>query len=322
MNFISIFLLKSLRKAYLRFFGLHESSFPIDRLEDAELVSDGIYQLLVSESACMIGRFGANELAVTANYLNIHDAKYSYLGYIKGEQAAWWRIKSTVDALHFNAGFFPLNYEKVDTFCELMLADIPYLDLLGSWLKDEQYVKDILKDCQTVNLELLNPYFSKVPWTRALSGKQVLVIHPFADTIRAQFKKKDLIFSNGILPDFQLKTIKAVQSIAGSKTQFADWFEALESMKAAIDACDYDICLIGCGAYGFPLAAHVKRSGKKAVHLGGSLQLLFGIKGKRWENPNYNEVYNYSNLINEHWVYPSINENPDKSFLVENGCYW
>ncbi len=322
MNFISIFLLKSIRKAHQHFFGLQESLIPLNRLDDADLVSEAISQLLNSNSACMIGRFGANELAVLVNYINIKKSRRNYLRYIQGKQAAWWRIDSIVEALYFNAGFFPLYNEKVDTFCELMLADIPYLDLLGSWLKDEQYVKDILKDCQKVNLELLNPYFSKVPWTKALSGKKVLVVHPFADTIRNQFKKKDLIFSNGILPDFQLKTIKAVQSISGSKTQFADWFEALESMKAAIDACDYDICLIGCGAYGFPLAAHVKRIGKKAVHLGGSLQLLFGIKGKRWENPNYNEVYNYSNLINEHWVYPSINENPDKSFLVEKGCYW
>ena len=27
---------------------------------------------------------------------------------------------------------------------------------------------------------------------------------------------------------------------------------------------------LGCGAYGFPLAAHVKRMGKKAIHMGGS----------------------------------------------------
>ena len=57
--------------------------------------------------------------------------------------------------------------------------------------------------------------------------------------------------------------------------------------EAILDKQDYDICLIGAGAYGFPLAAHVKRKGKKAIHLGGALQLLFGVKGKRWEDPNY-----------------------------------
>lgn len=54
-----------------------------------------------------------------------------------------------------------------------------------------------------------------------------------------------------------------------------------------MDAVDYDIVLLGCGAYGFPLAAYAKRRGKQAIHMGGSLQLLFGIKGKRWEDQNY-----------------------------------
>lgn len=86
------------------------------------------------------------------------------------------------------------------------------------------------------------------------------------------------------MPDFDLITIKAVQSLGGGE-QFQSWFDALDWMKAEIDKHDYDICLIGCGAYGFPLAAHVKRLGKKAFHLGGALQLVFGIRGRRWENP-------------------------------------
>ena len=42
---------------------------------------------------------------------------------------------------------------------------------------------------------------------------------------------------------------------------------------------DFDVALIGCGAYGFPLAAKLKTAGKQAIHLGGVLQALFGIKG-------------------------------------------
>ena len=104
-----------------------------------------------------------------------------------------------------------------------------------------------------------------------------------------QYKKRTLLFKTNRLPSFDLKTVKAVQSIAGNKTAFKDWFDALDYMKSQIDSIDYDVCLIGAGAYGFPLAAHVKRSGKKAIHIGGSLQLLFGIRGKRWEKDDYHE---------------------------------
>lgn len=70
------------------------------------------------------------------------------------------------------------------------------------------------------------------------------------------------------------------------------------------------------------MAAHVKRSGKKGFHLGGSLQLLFGISGKRWENANYNSHYNYAQLMNEHWVKPGDEEKPVDAIQVEGACYW
>lgn len=141
-----------------------------------------------------------------------------------------------------------------------------------------------------------------------------MVIHPFAETIKSQYEKKEHLFDNkNVLPEFSLKTIKAVQSIAGTKTEFVDWFEALESMKRQIAETDFDVAIIGCGAYGMPLAAYCKQLGKKAVHLGGATQLLFGIKGKRWDN--------YS-LYNEYWVRPLESETPLNAKKIESGCYW
>lgn len=46
-----------------------------------------------------------------------------------------------------------------------------------------------------------------------------------------------------------------------------------------------------------PLAAHVKRLGKKAIHLASMTQVLFGIYGKRWQDDKEISYY-----INEHWV--------------------
>lgn len=60
----------------------------------------------------------------------------------------------------------------------------------------------------------------------------------------------------------------------------------------------------------------------------GSLQLLFGIRGKRWEDPNYGVQEwgiapgSYSKLSNEHWVRPGENEKPKNANAVEGACYW
>ena len=58
--------------------------------------------------------------------------------------------------------------------------------------------------------------------------------------------------------------------------------------------------------------------GKKAVHIGGALQLLFGIRGNRWET----EQDIYMQFMNKHWVRPLESERPKAAHNVENACYW
>jgi len=275
----------------------------------------------------MIARFGAGEMNCLYNYFGVKNYPNRYLDYIKGITPPWWWDLMKANNLYLVAGFFPIKNDKLEKFCELMIRDIPDVDILGSWLPQEKYFEKELNNAKKVHLLFLEPFWTKNPWTRALEGKKVLVVHPFAQTIEKQYKKRKLLFKNNLLPQFEIKTIKAVQSIAGAKTEFTDWFEALEYMKSEIDKVDYDICLIGCGAYGFPLAAHVKRRGKKSFHLGGSLQLLFGIRGRRWDiYHKIDEVRNmgldYRTLFNEHWVYPSDGEKPKNAMKVERACYW
>ena len=281
--------------------------------------NDLIYDYLVSEKPCMIARFGSTEMLCLINYLGVKKREVERINFIKGKSLMWWWDQKTINQLQTWSGFFPANVENVEKFCEIMIDAIPEVDILGSWLKEENYFAKELTGSKRVVLEDMEPFFASNPWTRALKGKKVLVVHPFAETIARQYQKKDLLFDNGLLPDFELKTLKAVQSIAGETTEFADWFEALEWMKTQIDNIDYDICILGCGAYGFPLAAHIKRKGKKAVHLAGVTQLLFGIKGKRWEEFI---VWPYANLFNKHWVRPGETETPGNAVKVEGACYW
>lgn len=53
-------------------------------------------------------------------------------------------------------------------------------------------------------------------------------------------------------------------------------------MKEQNNKLDFDITLIGCGTYGLPLAARIKRMNKVAIHTAGWTQMLFGIYGERW----------------------------------------
>ena len=125
--------------------------------------------------------------------------------------------------------------------------------------------------------------------------------------------------NNKVLPEFDLITFKAVQSIGGCD-EYTDWYQALKYMQKEISKKDFDVALIGCGAYGMPLGAYIKAElGKKAIHIGGSLQVLFGIKGSRWEGKPY---FYDERFYNDFWVRPYESDKPQNWSQVENGCYW
>lgn len=323
MNSISIFILKLLKRGYAWVSPMPPMlTSPIICENDPDKVSKIIYDKLMEDKPCMIARFGSTELSCLVNYLGVKGNSKSWKKFILGQTSEWWWSQNIIDQMQKWSGFFPPTEKKITQFCELMLNDMQELDVLGSWLPDEKLLP-IKNHPVCVARGRIDPFWASNPWTQALKGKRVLVVHPFEFSITQQYKKRRFLFENqNILPDFDLYTLKAIQTLGQNNTTYRDWFDALDYMKNEIDKIDYDICLIGAGAYGFPLAAHVKRKGKKAVHIGGSLQLFFGIKGKRWEEEAPVAGTNYPQLINEYWVRPTMNECPQNKDAVEGGCYW
>lgn len=266
-----------------------------------------IVNLLESDKPCMISRFGSTELQT--------------LCYIKFYPFSLPLKKRTFYNIQYASGFFPVTHMNLKHFYQLYKEDVKELDLLVSWRIEELLFKGWLRKKDYIRKTTLdNFYMHEHPWTYVLKGKKILVVHPFAETIENQYRNnKEKLFKNKeILPDFSsLETVKAVQSVAGNVVGFESWFDALEWMKMQIDSKDYEIALLGCGAYAMPLAAHIKRNGKKAIHMGGILQFLFGIKGKRYiENPE-TAIY-----INDYFVAPSAADRPKLADKVEGGCYW
>lgn len=325
MNKITTFTLKVLGKIFQKVFNKKE--IKPNGVTDPNQVSELISNLLTQDKPCMIARFGSTELNVISNYWSIKNNPNQYWKYIKGEIPPWWWNEKGLEEIYSCSGFFPATAKNVSHFSEMMIEDMQLVDILGSWRPEELFFQKELFHASKANLIFLEPFWSNLPWSRLLENKKVLVIHPFSQTIEKQYLKREHLFKNPqILPKFSLITLQAVQSLEGS-SEFKNWFEALEYMKNEMDKADYDICLIGCGAYGFPLAAHAKRKGKKAIHMGGALQLLFGIKGKRWEDPNYGLTSlkrkgAYLDLMNEDWCYPNELETPKSALKVEGGCYW
>lgn len=255
------------------------------------------------------GRFGASELSLMRQVdFGSNDA-----------------INAAFKQLCLWSGFFPEDKAYIEQYYHTMVDALSVIDVLGMWklpMEDYYVNKYTSEKCIVTHINLLDPKTNPFePWSACLRGKKVLVIHPFTKTIKEQYARREKLFENQeMLPAFELITFKAVQTIAGeSDERFKNWFEALDFMIDEVSKLDFDVALIGCGAYGFPLAAAIKKMGKQAIHAGGILQTYFGITGARWEADKTGRIARYANA---YWVYPKEEETPQNAKVVEGGAYW
>jgi hypothetical protein len=166
-------------------------------------------------------------------------------------------------------------------------------------------------------IRFIKPY---AQWLEDLARLRWLVVHPFEKTIRAQLPHiRDLgVFSEISFPDLKARIedtsfLPPPQFSYMTPPRHQDWFEALDELKARMEKADFDIALVGAGAWSLPLVAHAKKIGKKGIHMGGALQLLFGIKGGRFDPAG---IYNHA------WIRPLSEDIPNDFKKMEHGAYW
>lgn len=251
-------------------------------------------------------RFGGSELSC----LNAHEK--IRLGYAKTyKEAVRWAMK-------VRAGFYPTDDAHLDEYCALFASLSPLADILaisGLHMEDYFYRKYTPK-AEVITNWALEPLLGG--WTPRLAGKKVLVVSAFADEITFQYARREKLFPKepDLLPVFDLKALQAPLTM-GDETdyRFPSFMRSLEEMEKAIDQTDFDIALIGCGAYGSLLTLYCRKLGKMALQTGGATQTLFGIMGKRWENRPH-----VATRVNEYWIRST--KKPKGYEKIDNGAYW
>ena len=272
--------------------------------------NDLFYKIVAEGKPLMATRFGNVELRVIMNYLNLARKKKTY-----------WHPHVMTYIFRLNHLFPPTN-QSLEKFAQLYLEEIKGIDVLGAWYNkgEEELQARYFPSATILDLLCYESFFFNHPWSRILENKKVLVIHPYSASIEKQYKeRRNLLFANNeVLPVFDLQTCKPFNSYTDNITPGRSWFDELDIMKAGIGKYEFDIALIAAGPFGLPLAGHVKRMGKQAIHIGGALQLFFGIKGQRWESMEQGKFFN------EQWVRPSSNEMPQADIRkkVDDNSYW
>lgn len=253
-------------------------------------------------------RFGGSELCA----LNNHEKIALHLTKTYKESVRW--------AMKVRAGFYPTDDDHLNEYCTMLekeLAKADILGIMGLHMEDYFYEK-LTPNAQVITYEAMEPLLGN--WTPLLKGKKVLVVTAFAHEVSFQYARREKIFPKepDLLPEFDLKVLQAPMTLGDSTDyRFPSFMRSLDQIKAAIAATDFDIALIGAGAYGTLLALYCKSLGKMAIQSGGATQTLFGILGKRWENRPH-----VAKRVNEYWIRPDPSSKPKGYEKIDNGAYW
>ncbi len=267
--------------------------------------NDVLKQRILEGKPFAMIRFGGMEMCA------LHGHEKIELGFAK-------RYKDSVKyVMKHNTGFFPVDDQHLKQYGDQFLSELKDVDVLGvlGLFMESYFAKTYCPNAEYVLYEGVEPCHGD--WTSALKGKKVLVISPFVEEIKAQYEKRSLLFPEGvdILPEFDLHLIQSPLTLGEEESKLPTFFDELDLLYQKMDQEDFDILLVGAGAYGSFLALHAKKLGKIGIQTGGATQTLFGIMGKRWEKRQHVAQY-----CNEHWIRPYYK--PKGNETVDGGAYW
>jgi len=219
---------------------------------------------------------------------------------------------------HNQTGLFPIDLDFMCQYSELYGQSLRTLDVLGivcsEWAPHEA---DVLKHhglYRTTKVKLVH-YIDQEPdrsspnrndlcWLPYLRDKRVLLICPFAGLLasRATQATFEAVWQKTGKPWFYPAAVDALEFPYGfeteTQTRYGNAINLFTSIAEEMGRRDFDVALVAAAGLGTPIVAEAKRLGKAAIYLGGHLQVLFGVLGKRWrEREEWQRLY-----INEHWI--------------------
>jgi hypothetical protein len=230
-----------------------------------------------------------------------------------------------------HAGVFPTDATFLRRFSRSYVEDFRELDAIGLFGDAVGIELDIMRSHRPAGAPMnfvdqepdrSSPANDAACWLRHLRSRRVLLVCPFADLLRDRADREtfEAVWAKTGKRWFEPADVASVELPYGYAAEtwerYETAFELFDETRKRVDLHEFDVALIAAGGLGVPLAVHVKRAGRVGISLGGHLQVLFGVLGRRWlERSEWRRRY-----INESWVPMPARYVPDLTATGEN--YW
>lgn len=224
-------------------------------------------------------------------------------------------------------GIFPARPDFILEFNRFYMRHVKNLDSLGICYTPATMETDLIEHYGLKSklmyyriqepAETDNPCY--LPYFR---NKKLLIVCPFGELLKQRATKDTF---EGVWDKFDKKWfapsgVEAIEFPYGfspaTHKQYPTVLELFTDISQRIERKDFDVALIAAGGLAIPIASHIKSMGKVAIDLGGHLQFLFGVRGKRWRKTKYQHYFN------DWWIDMPAQYRPKETGVCDNGAYW
>lgn len=229
-------------------------------------------------------------------------------------------------------GLFPSTQEAMLSYAQLhaqATGELDFLGLVGGRLEAD-LLDRLQPKGQTISLLELEPNRS-VPdqsehcYLPELRGKRVLIVSSIAELLcqRATQATFEAVWAKSgkawFAPAQVLPMPFPYCYDVHTQQRFGRSEHLLEWIVEQIDPARFDLALIAGSSLGIPIAAAIKGMNRSAIALGGALQVLFGVGGRRWwKDPHWREHH-----ITPAWISVPADQVPQVAGgYVDGGAYW
>ena len=290
-----------------------------DLVYDDNIGSKLINQQIQSPNKFIISRIGGLELDLYLQYKSegansvLHSEIYAYMkkyaGYYDDQNNSDNIVKycQLFEKCYDNSQITMIANAGLSSYTKIItILNLYYMNHHPD-PQAQSTIQNLLKNKMIVNYHIQESFYYLNDWFKALDRKKILIVSTFDEEIKDQLKIKDELFPKNFLeqyPDFEsVDYVHTYLTLDNYENPHHNWFETYNYYCQQIDSKDFDIALLFCGCYAYPIANYIyEKMNKSSIIVGGIGQLLFGIRGSRWETPYFQR------LMNDKWTKRILNQ--------------
>jgi hypothetical protein len=245
-----------------------------------------------------------------------------------------WTFERTL-LMHFErqCGLFPAKPDFCLSFTQQYVEYVHRLNALGIILDQWPILAKVINHYQfrgkiffhtRLEPDRSIPANDDACYLSLFRGKRILLICPFAEFLaeRANRETFERVWAKTGKRWFEPASVDAIEFPYGFEPTTQERYETvldlLDEIMPRVRQRDFDVALIAAAGLAIPIAAQIKDMGKIGISLGGHLQIVFGVLGKRWRtNKQWQRDY-----FNDAWVDVPARYHPTRTDVCDFGAYW